>query len=53
MSGTVPADGKEHTFFSEKAWPTGELYLNISSAQGMTGKLDVHLGNDLNELDNL
>ena len=47
MSGTVSADGKEHTFYSEKAWPTGEFYLNISSAHGMTGKLSLHLGNDL------
>ncbi|WP_408893532.1 hypothetical protein [Paenibacillus taichungensis] len=53
MSGTVPADGKEHAFFSNKAWPTGEFYVNTSSAQGMTGKLSVHLGNDINELNNL
>lgn len=53
MSGTVPADGKEHTFFSDKAWSTGWFYVNVSSAQGMSGKLGVRVGTDLNELKNL
>ncbi|MFB5761923.1 hypothetical protein [Paenibacillus medicaginis] len=53
MSGTVPADGKEHTYYSDKAWSTGWFYVNVSSAQGMSGKLGVRVGTDLNELKNL
>lgn len=43
MSGTVPADGEIHTFFSEKPWSTGEYYLNVSSAQNMSGTVNVDL----------
>ncbi|MCM3171673.1 hypothetical protein [Paenibacillus sp. MER 99-2] len=43
MSGTVPADGGIHTFSSEEAWSTGEYYLNISSAQNMSGTVNVDL----------
>lgn len=50
MSGTVPADGREYTFFSDKPWSTGLSYVSISSAQGMSGKLRVDLGTDLYEL---
>lgn len=44
MSGTVPADGEEYEFSNDKAWSTGEFYISTSSAQGMSGTLDVHLG---------
>lgn len=53
MSYTVPADGKEHTYWSDQAWSTGKFYLSVSSAQGMCGSLSVLLGNDLNELKSL
>ncbi|XOI97784.1 hypothetical protein ACMX2M_17965 [Paenibacillus polymyxa] len=44
-SGSVPADGKEHTYFIDKALSTGWYYVSTSSAQGMSGALDVSLGN--------
>ncbi|WP_145405815.1 hypothetical protein [Paenibacillus silvae] len=44
MSGTVPADGEEYEFSNDEAWSTGEFYISTSSAQGMSGTLDVHLG---------
>lgn len=47
MSYTVPADGKEHTYWSDQAWSTGLFYVSMSSAQGMSGKLSVCLGTDL------
>lgn len=53
MSYTVPADGKEHTYWSDQAWSTGWFYVNMSSAQKMSGRLSVHLGSDLNELKSL
>ncbi|MBD8838791.1 MULTISPECIES: hypothetical protein [unclassified Paenibacillus] len=45
-SGSVPADGKEHTYYSDKALSTGWYYVSTSSAQGMSGTLDVSLGTD-------
>ncbi|MEK4053769.1 hypothetical protein MHB84_08965 [Paenibacillus sp. FSL F4-0087] len=53
MSYTVPADGKEHTYWSDQAWSTGLLYVSMSSAQGMSGRLSVRLGTDLNKLKSL
>ncbi|WP_405155242.1 hypothetical protein [Paenibacillus sp. FSL K6-0108] len=53
MSYTVPADGKEHTYWSDQAWSTGWFYVSMSSAQGMSGSLSVHLGTDLNKLKSL
>ncbi|MFB8377889.1 phospholipase domain-containing protein [Paenibacillus taichungensis] len=53
MSYTVPADGKEHTYWSDQAWSTGWFYVSMSSAQGMSGKLSVCLGSDLNKLKSL
>lgn len=53
MSYTVPADGKEHTYWSDQAWSTGWFYVSMSSAQGMSGRLSVRLGSDLNELKSL
>ncbi|SHN84899.1 hypothetical protein SAMN04487896_5715 [Paenibacillus sp. ov031] len=53
MSYTVPADGKEHTYWSDQAWSTGWFYVSMSSAQGMSGKLSVCLGTDLNKLKSL
>ncbi|SEB28203.1 phospholipase domain-containing protein [Paenibacillus sp. 276b] len=53
MSYTVPADGKEHTYWSDQAWSTGWFYVSMSSAQGMSGKLSVRLGTDLNKLRSL
>lgn len=53
MDGTVPADGKEHSFFSSSSWSTGRFYVNISSAQGMSGKLGVRVGTNLKELKDL
>lgn len=53
MYEVVPADGQEHVFFSDKAWSTGWFYVNLSSAQGMSGKLGVRLGTDLQELKDL
>ncbi|MFE6078824.1 hypothetical protein ACFVQB_30695 [Paenibacillus sp. NPDC057886] len=50
MSYSVPADGKEHTYWSDQAWSTGWFYVSMSSAQGMSGRLSVRLGTDLNEL---
>ncbi|WP_440117293.1 hypothetical protein [Paenibacillus sp. QZ-Y1] len=50
---SVPADGKEHTYYSDKALSTGWYYVSTSSAQGMSGKLDVHLGTDANQLKSL
>ncbi|MEK3706824.1 hypothetical protein MKY87_22510 [Paenibacillus sp. FSL R7-0198] len=47
-SGSVPADGKEHTYYSDKALSTGLYYVSTSSAQGMSGTLDVSLGTDVN-----
>ncbi|CAM4458236.1 hypothetical protein [Paenibacillus xylanexedens] len=47
-SGSVPADGKEHTYYSDKALSTGSYYVSTSSAQGMSGILDVSLGTDVN-----
>ncbi|WP_340016081.1 hypothetical protein [Paenibacillus sp. FSL K6-1318] len=47
-SGIVPADGEEHTYFIDKALSTGGYYVNTSSAQGMSGILDVSLGIDVN-----
>ncbi|MDT9721302.1 hypothetical protein QVE09_20595 [Paenibacillus sp. ClWae2A] len=44
--GSVPADGKEHTYYSDKALSTGWYYVSTSSAQGMSGTLDVSLGTD-------
>ncbi|WP_222124514.1 hypothetical protein [Paenibacillus xylanexedens] len=43
MSGTVPADGEIHSFSSEEEWSTGEYYLNVSSAQNMSGIVNVDL----------
>ncbi|KQY94103.1 hypothetical protein ASD24_00620 [Paenibacillus sp. Root52] len=43
MSGTIPADGKIHTFSNEKSWSAGEYYLNVSSAQKMSAAVDVDL----------
>ncbi|WP_340400898.1 hypothetical protein [Paenibacillus sp. FSL H8-0079] len=48
-SGSVPADGKEHTYYSDKALSTGWYYVSTSSAQGMSGVLDVSLGTDANK----
>ncbi|WP_413375336.1 phospholipase domain-containing protein [Paenibacillus taichungensis] len=53
MSYTVPADGKEHTYWSDQAWSTGWFYVSVSSAQGMSGRLSVRLGTDLNKLKSL
>ncbi|MEC0110302.1 hypothetical protein P4H27_25365 [Paenibacillus taichungensis] len=53
MSYTVPADGKEHTYWSDQAWSTGLFYVSMSSAQGMSGRLSVRLGTDLNKLKSL
>ncbi|MET1173758.1 hypothetical protein [Paenibacillus amylolyticus] len=55
MYGVVPADGQEYTFFSNKTqpWSTGWFYVNLSSAQGMSGKLGVRLGTDWQELKDL
>ncbi|SEL62828.1 hypothetical protein SAMN05518856_114130 [Paenibacillus sp. OK003] len=53
MSYTVLADGKEHTYWSDQAWSTGWFYVSVSSAQGMSGRLSVLVGNDLNELKSL
>ncbi|MFC9712408.1 hypothetical protein ACFTRD_30240 [Paenibacillus sp. NPDC056933] len=53
MSYTVPADGKEHTYWSDQAWSTGLFYVSMSSAQGMSGRLSVHLATDLNKLKSL
>lgn len=53
MSYTVPADGKEHTYWSDQAWSRGLFYVSMSSAQGMSGKLSVCLGTDLNKLKSL
>lgn len=47
-SGSVPADGKEHTYYSDKELSTGSYYVSTSSAQGMSGILDVSLGTDVN-----
>ncbi|ETT38778.1 hypothetical protein C161_06806 [Paenibacillus sp. FSL R5-192] len=47
-SGSVPADGKEHTYYSDKALSTGSYYVSTSSAQGMSGILDLSLGTDVN-----
>lgn len=47
-SGSVPADGKEHTYYSDKALSTGSYYVSTSSAQGMSGILDVSLGTGVN-----
>ncbi|MDQ0658045.1 hypothetical protein [Paenibacillus sp. W2I17] len=47
-SGSVPADGKEHIYYSDKALSTGSYYVSTSSAQGMSGILDVSLGTDVN-----
>lgn len=44
-SGIVSADGEEHTYFIDKALSTGWYYVSTSSAQGMSGALDVSLGN--------
>ena len=41
----VSADGEEHTYFIDKALSTGWYYVSTSSAQGMSGALDVSLGN--------
>ncbi|MEO2260626.1 hypothetical protein ABGV43_27385 [Paenibacillus amylolyticus] len=46
--GSVPADGKEHTYYSDKALSTGGYYVNTSSAQGMSGTLDVSLETNAN-----
>ncbi|APO44404.1 hypothetical protein BS614_10580 [Paenibacillus xylanexedens] len=46
LYGRVPADGKEHTYYSDKALSTGWYYVSTSSAQGMSGTLDVSLGTD-------
>ncbi len=48
MSGSIPADGKEHTYYSDKALSTGGYYVNTSSAQGMSGILDVSLETNAN-----
>ncbi|MFS0860675.1 hypothetical protein [Paenibacillus taichungensis] len=53
MSYTVPADGKEHTYWSDQAWSTGLFYVSMSSAQGMSGQLSVSLGTNLNKLKSL
>ncbi|QLG36855.1 MULTISPECIES: phospholipase domain-containing protein [unclassified Paenibacillus] len=53
MSYTVPADGKEHTYWSDQAWSRGLFYVSVSSAQGMSGRLSVLLGKDFNELKSL
>lgn len=53
MSYTVPADRKEHTYWSDQAWSRGLFYVSVSSAQGMSGRLSVLLGNDFNELKSL
>ncbi|NEU61906.1 phospholipase domain-containing protein [Paenibacillus sp. ALJ109b] len=53
MSYTVPADGKEHTYWSDQAWSTGLFYVSMSSAQGMFGQLSVSLGTNLNKLKSL
>ncbi|WP_145146436.1 hypothetical protein [Paenibacillus xylanexedens] len=47
-SGSVPADGKEHTYYSDKSLSTGWYYVSTSSAQGMSGILDVSLGTAVN-----
>lgn len=47
-SGSVPADGKEHTYFIDKALSAGGYYVSTSSAQGMSGILDVSLGTKVN-----
>ncbi|MEK4074603.1 hypothetical protein ABIC86_004276 [Paenibacillus sp. DS2363] len=47
-SGSVPADGKEHTYYSDKALSMGSYYVSTSSAQGMSGILDLSLGTDVN-----
>ncbi|MFX3651029.1 MAG: hypothetical protein ACE3K2_04415 [Paenibacillus sp.] len=46
MSGSIPEDGKEHTYYSHKALSTGGYYVSTSSAQGMSGTLDVSLRTD-------
>ncbi|MCP1182710.1 hypothetical protein [Paenibacillus sp. 1781tsa1] len=48
MSGSVPPDGKEHTYYNDKALSTGWYYVNTSSAQGMSGTLDVSLETNAN-----
>jgi len=53
LSGTVLADGKEHTFFNDKVWSTGDYFVNISSSQGMSGTLSIDLGADINKIKSL
>lgn len=48
LSGSIPADGKEHTYYSDKALSTGGYYVNTSSAQGMSGILNVSLETNAN-----
>ncbi|WP_053061475.1 hypothetical protein [Paenibacillus sp. VT-400] len=47
-SGSVPPDGKEYIYYSDKALSTDSYYVSTSSAQGMSGILDISLGTDVN-----